>query len=72
MTEKTYEDRLRRMANRQGLIILKSRTRDTRALTYGGWMVCDGNGNIIGGGHPHGYSMSVDEIERYLTTGERP
>lgn len=63
---KTFEDRLRRMARRQGLTLLKSRTRDPRALTYNGFMLADANNYIVAGSHPNGYSMNIDEVERFL------
>lgn len=34
---KALENRLRRVAERQGLFLTKSRRRDTRALDYGIW-----------------------------------
>ena len=39
MSEKTKENLLRRMADRQGLRLLKSRARDPRDLTYGGYQL---------------------------------
>jgi hypothetical protein len=66
--EKTRETRLRRMAGRQGLRIMKSRARDPRALDYGRWYVCDPWTNAIIAGEP-GY-MDIDDIERYLLDGE--
>lgn len=39
--EKVYENRLRRMAERQGLALSKSRRRDPRALDYGQWSLID-------------------------------
>lgn len=65
--EKIREDRLRRMAQRQGLQLVKSRRRDPRALDFGGFMVCDLNSNVVAGGHPSGFEMSLDDVERYLT-----
>ena len=66
--EKTRETRLRRMAKRQGLELMKSRTRDPRALDYGRWYVCDPWTNSIVAGDP-GY-MNIDDIERYLLDGD--
>jgi hypothetical protein len=40
--DKIYENRLRRMAGRQGLVLSKSRTRDPLALTYGCWYIHQG------------------------------
>ena len=66
--EKTRETRLRRMAKRQGLELMKSRTRDPRALDYGRWYVHDPLTNSIVAGDP-GY-MDIDDIERYLLDGD--
>jgi hypothetical protein len=72
-TDKVRENRLRRMADRQGLELHKSGRRDARALSYGTWWLVDPetgavvlhqqllsrNNEIVG--------VSLDEIERYLT-----
>ena len=39
MTDKVLENRVRRMANRQGLRLVKSRRRDPRATDYGRCML---------------------------------
>lgn len=70
--DKTRETRLRRMADRQGVRLVKSRRRDPRAIDYGGYMLVDLQTNtIVAGtetlGRPH---WSLDDVERYLT-GER-
>lgn len=41
--EKVRENRLRRMAERRGLTLSKSRRRDTGALDYGLWTVTPGS-----------------------------
>ena len=66
-TSKVREDRLRRMAQRQGLQLKKSRQRDPRGLAYGTygltdpyrnmWVACDLNG---------GFGWSLDDIEDWL------
>jgi hypothetical protein len=66
---KVLENRLRRMAERQGLQLIKSRRRDPLALDYGtyrvetvageqapGFVVTDGTG------------LTLEEVERLLTT----
>lgn len=62
-TEKTRENRLRRMAERQGLQLVKSRRRDPRALGYGLYM-------IIEAGEPvsdlDDYTLDLDAAERHL------
>jgi hypothetical protein len=61
--EKVRENRLRRMAERQGLVLHKSRRRDPRALDYGTYYVTDRDRNVLVSGE----RMSLDEIEAYLT-----
>ena len=45
--DKVRENRLRRMAQRQGLWLRKSRRRDHRALDYGDWYVVEPNRNVL-------------------------
>lgn len=71
-TEKSRETRLRRMADRQGLRLEKSRRRDPRAVDFGAYMLVDMQTNaVVAGtgeiGRPH---WSLDDVERYLT-GDR-
>jgi hypothetical protein len=70
--EKVRENRLRRMAQRQGLELHKSRVRDPRAIGYGGWFISDPSTNtIVAGGHTgNGYDLDIDAVERYLTGEE--
>jgi hypothetical protein len=63
--EKVRENRLRRMAKRQGLDLVKFRVRDPRALDYGRWLVVDPFTNSIVAGEP-GY-MGLDDVEAFLT-----
>jgi hypothetical protein len=66
-TEKVREDRLRRMARRQGFTLRKSRTRDPRALTYGAYFLLGSpKGRDLPPGQPHD-GLSLDEVERFLS-----
>jgi len=58
--EKVRENRLRRMASRQGLQLVKSRRRDTRALDYGTYWLVDAAGVEVASG-------DADAIEARLT-----
>ena len=58
--EKVRENRLRRMAARQGLQLLKSRRRDPRALDYGTYWLVDASGVEVASG-------DVDAVEAQLT-----
>lgn len=67
MSEKVRENRLRRMAERQGLVLLKSRRRDPKAYDFGGYMLTDARANtVVIGGDPFAYSASLDDAEAYL------
>lgn len=57
--EKVHENLLRRMAQRQGFTLHRSRRRDPLALDYGTW-------TINGKGAPRG-SLTLDEVEHFLT-----
>ena len=70
-SDKVRENRLRRMAQRQGLALHKSRRRDLRALDYGAYY-------LVGVTAPGGrwrsgevvtpeYGINLDGIERFLT-----
>ena len=57
---KTREDRLRRMAKRQGIVITKTRRIDRRAKDYGTWTLDDPDRGVELTG------LSTDEVETYL------
>jgi hypothetical protein len=63
--EKIVENRLRRMAQRQGLRLIKSKRRDPRAIDYGQYWLADisTNGAVAGGQ----FGVSLDEVEEFLT-----
>ena len=67
VTEKSRETRLRRMAERQGLRLEKSRRRDPHALDYGKFILIDvaTNGVVLGSG-PVGPNADLEDVERYL------
>lgn len=54
-TDKVRENRLRRMAARQGLTLQKSRLRDPRAIGYGLYQLGDRQG------------LTLDQVEKQLT-----
>jgi hypothetical protein len=72
MTDKVTENRIRRMAERQGLTLLKSRRRDPRAIDFNGFMLTDAATNIVViGADSFAYSCELDEIERFLNADDR-
>lgn len=74
MTEddKVRENRLRRVAERRGFRLEKSRRRDPNAIDYGGYMLIDAfREAAVLGSAPYAYSSDLDEIEAYLDEGKK-
>jgi hypothetical protein len=66
--EKIRENRLRRMAERQGLALQKSRRRDPRAVDFGTYMLVDTNSNaVVATVGEDGYGLTLNAIEAWLT-----
>jgi hypothetical protein len=67
--EKIRENRLRRMAERQGLRLMKSPRRDPHADHYGTYMLVDASTNAIvaTASRQNGYGLDLDQIEVELT-----
>jgi hypothetical protein len=63
--DKVRENRVRRMAERQGLILRKSRSRDRRAWDFGNYWLMDADRNALVFPDVHGGSL--EDVERYLT-----
>ncbi len=64
---KVWENRIRRMAERQGLRLEKSRRRDTRAIDYGTYRLVDPATNtVVSYGASSPYGLTLDEIEKAL------
>jgi hypothetical protein len=64
MSDKIRENRLRRMAERQGLRLRKSRRRDPRALGYGTYDLVQASDNHMVSPE----QLTLDEIEQWLTS----
>ena len=65
---KTHENRLRRIADRQGLRLRRSPRRDRRAVDYGRYALSfQESGGLV---HPDDgmsiYTLSLEEVEAYL------
>ena len=78
--DKVRENKLRRAAERQGLMLVKSRRRDPRALDFGLFvLVADNAGNRAArhGGQAAvsafatGHGMTLDQVEQELNKGGR-
>ncbi len=73
-SEKVRENRLRRMANRQGYRLVKSRSRDPYALDYGLYALYDvSTGFAVTEALVNGKTCSwgLDEVEDWLTPEDR-
>lgn len=69
MTDKVRENRLRRMAARRGLQLIKSGRRDPQALDYGLYALIDPTtGGAVNPALVNMFtcSWSLDEVETYL------
>jgi hypothetical protein len=66
--DKARENRVRRMAERHGLTLRKSRRRDPRAWDFGSYWLMDADRNALVFPDVHG--ASLDDMERYLTSDE--
>ncbi len=62
--EKVRENKARRQAWRQGLIIRKSRSRTWNCDDLGGYMIINAYGNYIEAGVR--FDLSLVEVEEYL------
>ena len=65
---KVRENRLRRMAERQGFRLVKSRRRDPRAVGFGRYRVETRDGiEATRFASPMGWGLTLDEVEKRLT-----
>jgi hypothetical protein len=64
--DKVREKRVRRMAERQGLLLRKSRRRDRLAWDFGSYWLVDADRNALVFPDVHGGSL--EDMERYLTS----
>jgi hypothetical protein len=64
--EKVLENRLRRAAQRQGLVLQKSRRRDPRAVDYGVYFVADAERNILDQRVDQRNGLTLEEVEALL------
>jgi hypothetical protein len=73
MAERVRENRLRRMADRQGLRLMKSRRRDPRAVDYKRYMLVDlaTGAVVVGAGVLDRPIWDLDQVEAYLTRAQR-
>jgi hypothetical protein len=65
--EKVWENRLRRMADRQGLRLVKSRRRDPRAIGFARFALLNAeSGTVAAGVGRFGPEYTLDEVEEFL------
>jgi hypothetical protein len=66
VVDKVRENRLRRALDRQGYRLVKSRARDLRDLTYGGYQIVDHEAGSVAAGWGNanrGYALDLDGVE---------
>lgn len=69
LEEKVRENRLRRKCERMGYLLVKSRAKDSDSYSFGGYMILDAwTNDILAGSDPYEYSMSIDDLERFIKT----
>jgi hypothetical protein len=66
-TDKIRENRLRRMADRQGLVLRKSARRDPRATDYGLYALVN---RTNAGAWDGRFTLTLEDVERHLTGGD--
>jgi hypothetical protein len=71
MTEKVRENRLRRIAERRGLVLTKSRQRDPDGITYGCYQLSDARSRLViqGVDDPYGRGFpfrNLNEVQEWL------
>jgi hypothetical protein len=67
--QKIRENRLRPVANRQGLLLCKHRSRDPRHLLHGTYMLMDARTNTVAFADfasGRGYGLTLDAVADYL------
>jgi len=65
--DKTRENRARRAAKRQGLLVHKSMCRDPRAIGYGSYWLSGPDGRPVELSRERGsLALSLDEVEAFL------
>lgn len=73
MKEKTRENKLRRIADRRGYRLTRSRSRDPNAIDYGLYALIDIQTNGVVNppiAQRWVHSWTLDEVEEYLLSGE--
>jgi len=63
IADKVRENRLRRMAERQGMRLVKSRRRDPRAVGFGMYQLDDGSALLA---VDAAYGLTMDDVESRL------
>jgi len=67
MKQKIFENRMRRVAWRQGYTLSRSRRRDPRAIDYEKFALIDATTNVVVFGADHGrYYASIEDIQAWL------
>jgi hypothetical protein len=69
MTVAAREARLRRLARKSDLRLVRSRSRNPDLPQYGGYGLVDPFRNAwVYGSHPHAFSATLEDVEAWLST----
>jgi hypothetical protein len=69
-TENVREERLRRAAQRQGLLLVKSRGSGAKTFDLGTYVLVDAATNtLVAGDDETGYGHDLNNVESYLNRG---
>jgi hypothetical protein len=64
---KVFENRCRRAAGRQGFSLIKSRSRDPRAVDYGTYRIVDPRTNgVVACADYNDYGLGLDDVAEFL------
>lgn len=67
MEERSRENRLRSLADKQGFAIEKSRAMDSQIPHYGLYRIINSfTGNVEAGCHNLPYEMTLDDVEKFI------
>jgi hypothetical protein len=65
--EQRLEARLRRLAAKHDLMLVKNRSRTPEHPTYGGFMICEvWTRGVVAGAHPIEFCFTLDDVKDYL------
>ena len=66
-SSKVRENKARRVLDRRGYVLYKSRRRDPHAIDYGGYMIADSQTQaVVAGADPRAFSLTLEDVEAFI------